>query len=438
MRRNFGYLLGTSCLGLSLAALPAASSPSAGTDIICHTSDPAECYPRIFQPTKDFQVIKDDQDLPPGLHVRLNIFTGEKEARLNIPIEGEDLLDSPKEQAVIVVPQSESEEAVSHDEAAMRDRLHFRPPPYEAAGKIQQPLNTDDGSTDAENFNAALAVLTTPSMSGALETSDSAFSILSDLSHDIYYGLELAKRGDVMKFLMGTMSGRYLGDQAPDSLAARRRQAASIIGHAVQNNPTALKELSNSWAKGLSLNCPPEQGGPTSDHLCENLTLGAKMYSVVHSETDPGVLKAKIYALNGLTKDAGVRDDFLAEGGMAMLLAKFLVPQQAQTGSEASKVEEEWKRNLIKIAQFTMDTFLDEDMGAELGVWPKEGSKLSKSDCEQNGHLAAEGCWEYAIANGMKVFSIEDEEKEMMSRFLTLLGKGRGIAAEQQWGGREL
>jgi nucleotide exchange factor SIL1 len=54
---------------------------------ICPSSEPASCYPRLFVPTLDFQPVREGQQLPPGLHIRLNVQTMEKEARLNVPIE---------------------------------------------------------------------------------------------------------------------------------------------------------------------------------------------------------------------------------------------------------------------------------------------------------------------------------------------------------------
>ena len=73
-------------------------SPQASTDLICHTAHASECYPAIFQPTIHFKRIHDDQSLPPGLHVRMNLATGLKEARLNVP----EPDDAPKADLVII------------------------------------------------------------------------------------------------------------------------------------------------------------------------------------------------------------------------------------------------------------------------------------------------------------------------------------------------
>lgn len=86
------------------AHAPPSSSPKASTDLICHTAHASECYPKIFQPTEQFKTVHDDQELPPGLHVRLNLQTGVKEARLNVP-EG----DEDEHSAVAIVLDGESE-----------------------------------------------------------------------------------------------------------------------------------------------------------------------------------------------------------------------------------------------------------------------------------------------------------------------------------------
>ncbi len=128
-----------SCTVLVVAALSvASSSPATATDIICHTSDPADCYPRVFQPTENFQVVRDDQDLPPGLHIRLNLNTGLKEARLNIPMDGkEDVWKKDDEQAIIVA--TPTEQVMSDITSKLGVSASKKPSPNAADGKIVPP-----------------------------------------------------------------------------------------------------------------------------------------------------------------------------------------------------------------------------------------------------------------------------------------------------------
>ena len=65
-------------------------SEASTTDQICDPQDSLDCYPATFIPRTTFQPIREGQAIPAGLHVRLNVQTGAKEARLNVPFEHED------------------------------------------------------------------------------------------------------------------------------------------------------------------------------------------------------------------------------------------------------------------------------------------------------------------------------------------------------------
>ena len=53
-------------------------------ELICpDPENPLDCYPKLFVPTNEWQTIKPGQDIPPGLHVRLNIDTLEKRGQAN-------------------------------------------------------------------------------------------------------------------------------------------------------------------------------------------------------------------------------------------------------------------------------------------------------------------------------------------------------------------
>ncbi|RDW84386.1 hypothetical protein BP6252_01976 [Coleophoma cylindrospora] len=361
--------VGFACLCLPVLSRAVAAqasplpSPSADTELICPTSNPSECYPRLFQPTKDFQTIKEGQDIPPGLHVRMNIYTGEKEARLNIPMEGEDneaVIEVPLEQAVVVVPQPEE---VNSDKPALRDQVPQKPPAYEAVGKVQPPKDFEGSSTDSENFRQAVKSI----KSGSGDIS-SALENLSELSHDIFYGSELAKDSVLFEKLACLMTN-------PKS-AGHDHKAASVIGSATQNNPTSLKEIGKFWRQMLYPTCDG-----TQQDLLARLR---KTYANVSPDSSPATLKAQILALNGLIKESSIRNDFLANEGMPFLLQVFSLEGR------------EWNPVRVKVAQLVMDNFLDESMGAELGIWPTQ-PLLENKVCEGHDRSLEDGCWEHRI-----------------------------------------
>ncbi|KAM9916356.1 hypothetical protein OXX80_013633, partial [Metschnikowia pulcherrima] len=66
-----------------LHVLPLLASALVAKSIsVCPNGVHSNCYPQIFQPSNEWQVVREDQQIPAGLHVRLNLETGETEARL--------------------------------------------------------------------------------------------------------------------------------------------------------------------------------------------------------------------------------------------------------------------------------------------------------------------------------------------------------------------
>ena len=128
----------------SASASQPSASPSADYDLICHTNDAKDCYPRVFQPTDEFQVVHDDQELPSGLHVRLNIWTGTKEAKINVPSENDAALEGlPVDSSVVVVDP----------EAAPEKPVRRGAPAYDPVGRVRKPV------TESSSFYDALKAL---------------------------------------------------------------------------------------------------------------------------------------------------------------------------------------------------------------------------------------------------------------------------------------
>ncbi|KAH7410860.1 putative nucleotide exchange factor SIL1 [Cadophora sp. MPI-SDFR-AT-0126] len=373
---------GLVCLGLPILALAASSppeaSPAADADLICSTTDSTDCYPKTFEPTKDFQVIREGQNIPPGLHVRMNIWSGEKEARLNIPMEGEEgAVDGvleiptdqiPTEQSVIAVPQPEEEESES------KPVLPKGAPIYEAAGKISPP--TPESGDEITTFQKAMITVQMEA-----RAFDSALDDLRDLSHDIYYGLEIAKDGPVLEKLICLTLG-YGSEKMPARENGRDHKAANILASSIQNNPTALKEVSEFWKMVMYPSCgivEQMKSGKGAEKGIPNFV--SMLRARLGREKDAGALKAKVGAISGLLKEPLIRDEFLEKGGMELLLAIFL------------KKGEQFDGVRMKVAQLVNDNFLDEGMGAKSGVWPKK-PRSEKKVCETKARMLEDGCWE--------------------------------------------
>lgn len=390
----FAFLLvAFPALALAASASPSsASQPSqpAGADLICHTENPSECYPRVFQPTDEFQTVHEDQELPPGLHVRLNIWTGHREAKINDPTEIDPSLEGlPVDQGIIAVDPEQPEAPVIPKGA----------PAYDNVGAVKGPEH------EALYFYEALEML----KSGIIKDDkafDSALEDLEDICHDIYYGVKVTEDPQVMKALLCLMADQ--GVDAPNSdTTPRNSQAASVLAGALSNNPTALKAVAKTWPELMGSTCPGAK---------EKGTLGDAFYSSImpsnggdlDSASTAKTVKAKVSAINGLIKDDSIRAEFLENDGMKHLVEVLTVPE---TSNKA------WAGAQRKVGQLALDNFLDEEMGATLGQWPTK-AKLSNVQCETDIFQSDEGCWQHHVERIMKENSKDDGHwsKDLHSR----------------------
>ena len=209
-----------------------ASSPPASTELICHTTYGSECYPAIFQPTEHFRRIHDDQQIPAGLHIRMNLATGLKEARLNVP----ELSGAPHAGLVILDdlppmrPDIRENEPVAEtlelQDQSDPDTGYQRPGPYHPAA-----FNTEESTL----FRSSMAALhaTTPLSNPDLP----ALSALQDLAHSIHWGVALARDTAVCQKLFSVI------DPVSAAPADVRSAATLLLGTAVHSNLDALDAL---------------------------------------------------------------------------------------------------------------------------------------------------------------------------------------------------
>ena len=183
-------------------ATVAAASPASSDSLICHGEI---CYPRIFEPTNDWQVVHEDQEIPRGLHVRLNITTGLKEARL--------MQDD------------------GHSDIALV--------PGETVHDVVKPHRPNRPTGDSALFQEALSSLSTqstcsPEATDALET-------LEELAHELEYGLRLTLHLDLLF--------QYMSSESPRCRSA----AALVFGSALRNNQNAIDAIGSVTGKLIGL-----------------------------------------------------------------------------------------------------------------------------------------------------------------------------------------
>ncbi|KAL9119148.1 MAG: hypothetical protein Q9187_004297 [Circinaria calcarea] len=333
---------------LLLGVRASVPSPRATVDLICHTNHASECYPRTFQPTINFQRIHDDQDLPAGLHIRVNLETGKREAKLNDASNDDDATAMDLAAAVMEPEDIAGSEEVPlqfRDQVVLQagDRGPICPPPYD--------------SGEGASFASSQATLKKSSATSDLDMLLPALEILEDLSHDIYWGLSLAKdAGSVHRLI------EFLRLNGSDTRI--KAGAALVFGTAIQNNPAALTAALEHCYKDELPTGPME----------------AVIVALLHEQL-PQLLARFVYLLSALCQDHKQLERFMHADGMDILLKIF----------DTEHVGEDAKDRLrLKVANFVLDHFLQPDLS---GTVPDEDIQKPGTKDEVPTNLENEDSW---------------------------------------------
>ena len=343
-------------------------SPAASADLICHTTNPAECYPREFVPTNEFHKVHDDQSIPKGLHVRLNLATGVKEAKINVPdldqseqqysdLTVEVPVPEEKERqrsdlVVVEEPEEASPPHSVHDQSAPEHQYPIRPPPFHPG---EQSLFAD-----------SISVLKSSSLKDDPEAQLLALSDLEDLSHSYHWGVTLTRDRATSHKIFQLLS-------ASSPFPEIRSAATLLLGTAVHNNPDALTAAlthfyNDEWPTG---------------------PLEAVLVALVH-ENLPRLLQRMVFLLSGLCQDPAQLSKFVDAGGLDTLLGIFNddIVNQNNKGKLQGK-----------IANFVLDHFLQMDASTPLLSDKIDLSVVGEADQEVDSKLEGEDSWVMANKN---------------------------------------
>jgi hypothetical protein len=179
---------------------------------VCADREMRDCFPKIFEPTHEFQIVRDEQDLPKGLHVRLNLETGKKEAKIYVP--------DASDEAAAVVAVGEAYDTPEKELAG--DTSDW----YSSQAFEAVPPPTLEESQAFETHRQTLFEKN-PTEEKLME----ALEALEELSHSREVGVVIAKDSPLLNKLID-----ILYDAAKPET---RQRAVMVIGGALYNNPTA-------------------------------------------------------------------------------------------------------------------------------------------------------------------------------------------------------
>ncbi|KAJ2776910.1 nucleotide exchange factor sil1 [Coemansia interrupta] len=267
---------------------------------ICSTDAGGEqtCYPRMFVATEEFQIIKPGQDIPPGLHVQIDMQTGLRMARL-MPADNKD----------------ENGLALVSDSDTVEENKDTRPPAqtYPHSEKLQEYIDrlvvVAGAPVDRTQTDGTLQVL------GELE----------ELVHETRHADQLLHDAHALPALLRLSSPTHVPVPWPSSV---RRLSSVVLGAAVQNNHRLQ-------AIAYSSNAIP-----------------ALLRSMV-DETDLRTTGKHIFALSALVRGHGPALEQFAElGGLRML--RELNPIAVAVNDDN---EYEARRLDVRIVRFVEDLF---------------------------------------------------------------------------------
>lgn len=389
----------------------AAPSPAAKAELICHTDNPAECYPKVFSPTEEFQVVRDDQDLPPGLHVRLDIQTGYKEARLNVPDNDNPALAGlPVDQAVMVINPEPSDD---------EPKLPPGAPAYEPVGVVKEPPVKNPGFAAALGHLKEHAETALPDEGRLL---DAALAELEELSHDMYYGHKIIEDADALKALFCLVTQRDATQIQTRAYSDRRDFLAStVLASALQNNPPALRSIESEWEPLMQKQCAFHKQ-PLKDIIYAGLEPKARPMSNDHGKdtstdsvdytNEASWTRPHLSLIGQLLKSDVIRPEFVSSGGMKNLLQILLTKGSA------------WDPARARVGRVVSDAFLDESVGAKVGTWPSEPLVVDSGVCEAEPTRLQDGCWEHHLEKMIQA-DPEGSENLAFGELLALLKQRR-------------
>lgn len=316
-----------------------APTPSleASTELICHTQHAIACYPAIFQPTEYFQTIHHDQVLPAGLYVRMNLATGLKEARLNIP----EPADSPHADLVVIddPPSSFSKEEPREEpvEDVPIEALQDQSNPHRDYPYIPSHFDPEESSL----FAFSASALRSSSPSSAPEAILLSLETLTDLCHDYHWGLTLTRDAEIVPRLIYTLDPSVAGTSAEI-----RSHTALLLGTAVQNNPDASDALLEST-----------NGDDPSQNAMQAVI--ATLKEPVEETGDPTLHRRTMFFLSQLANDPLQLQAFLMKDALDILHKLFIVQTLAITPSDDPTFIGDGRDKLrAKIANFMYDHVL--------------------------------------------------------------------------------
>lgn len=209
---------------------------------------------KVFQPTAEWQTIQPGQGIPPGLHVRMNLQTGQKEAKF---MDGDDGMkyksNKDSKQKFIKIDQNIiSKQRLKEALKDFRDKFHSESPDGENSEKLQNELDASKNYRSIEEIRKELEGVDIfvkndiEVITQHIEMLNSTSSSLAEKEHSLeeleYYVHQIDNARDLDSIGGLSLVIKLMNSTEP-TLVSR---ATYVLGSATQSNPqvqqAALKQ----------------------------------------------------------------------------------------------------------------------------------------------------------------------------------------------------
>lgn len=213
-------------------------------EIVCSPSDPHDCYPKLFTPTNEWQTIKEGQDIPPGLHVRLNIDTLQREAKLMDA-------EASSENNELVLSNDQPDQQQENDDNIELQKQEILKKKIEDFKVKQQdehneqkiiPKKSKVSIEDLNDFGSSVEQLGQFQYDQDLTLLEKALDNLIELSHDIEFGAKLTNSKQTFDTLLHIIAIIPTNHEIHEKIYR-------IMGSSLRNNPEAIENVLNNQSE---------------------------------------------------------------------------------------------------------------------------------------------------------------------------------------------
>lgn len=163
-----------------------------GDSLICNSKS---CYPKVFEPTEEWKKILPEQQLPPGLDIRVNIDTGLKEAKLLDKAERKEQEPLPTSTVAIETTEKQAEvtqqptveeptttEEIISSTTSVTEPITTTPPPTNHQNNELVPVAVE--SPEQEEDSVSTAIDSTPVVESTINEPTTLSNEEANIEHE--------------------------------------------------------------------------------------------------------------------------------------------------------------------------------------------------------------------------------------------------------------